>query len=52
MATNLRTLRRVLHLAARTLGDVNAAKRGRLHKRLVHRHVTRRALRPWNRIFR
>lgn len=49
--SGINAVRRALHLTERALGDINAARRGRLGKRLVHRHITRRALRPWTRIF-
>jgi len=46
------TLQRWLYLASRTAGDVNAAKRGTLPKRLVRRTVTRSLLRPYNQAWR
>lgn len=41
----LRSLARLLHLASRTAGDVDAARRGRLTKRLLRRQVTSTVLR-------
>ncbi len=43
---------RWLYLASRAVGDVNAAKRGTLPKRLVRRQVTKRVLKPYNRLWR
>jgi len=42
---SLRRASRWLHLASRTVGDVDAARRGRLPKRLVRRAITRNVLR-------
>lgn len=44
--TSLRRLQRDLYLASRTVGDLDAAQRGRLGKRLVRRQVTRRVVGP------
>ena len=48
----LRDLQRALYLAQRSTGDVRAAQRGRLAKRVVRRQVTRRLMRPYNRLWR
>lgn len=37
----LREWSRLLHLASRTAGDVDAANRGRLIRRVARRHVVR-----------
>lgn len=46
------TAQRFFYLLSRSLGDVNAAKRGTLPKRLVRRSVTHSLLRPYNRAWR
>lgn len=38
-------MRGLLYLLARWLGDVNAVRRGRLHKRIVNRWVGRTVVR-------
>lgn len=49
----LRQLQRTLYLASRLTGDISAARRGRLGRRLVRRAVTRRGFGPLlNRLFR
>lgn len=48
MTTKLEQTRRALYLTQRTIGDVQAAQRGRLARRLVRRSLVRalfRALR-------
>lgn len=38
-------VRRDVYLAQRTIGDVQAARRGRLARRLIRRRITRRLMR-------
>lgn len=42
--SSLNQLQRDLYMASRTVGDVNAAKRGRLPQRVIKRVVHRRIL--------
>ncbi len=46
------SLRRLLYLSSRTMGDYDALKRGTLPKRLARRTVTRSLLRPYNQAWR
>lgn len=41
-------VRRDSYFLSRTLGDLDAAKRGRLAKRLVRRSLTRSLFRGWH----
>ena len=42
---DLESVRRGLYLGARTIGDIKAAQRGRLIRRVVRRRVTRTLMR-------
>ena len=44
-ASILTMMRRYLYFSQRTMGDVQAAQRGTLAKRVVRRSITRRLLR-------
>jgi hypothetical protein len=46
-ADPIEQLRRDSYLLSRTLGDAQAAKRGRLAKRLARRSLTRSLFRGW-----
>lgn len=53
MSSYLRSAQRWSYLLSRSLGDVNAAQRGRYGKRLARRQVQRRLVGPaLNRLFR
>jgi hypothetical protein len=48
--SSLRSLQRALYLSSRAVGDVNAARNGRLPQRLIKRAIHRREiglLRRW-----
>jgi len=46
------SIRRLLYLTSRSMGDYQALKRGTLPKRLARRTVTRSLLRPYNQAWR
>lgn len=47
----LRSVQRASYLLSRSTGDVRAAKRGTLGKRLVRRQVTRKLGRSYNKLW-